>query len=181
MAESGDNSITTTCPRCGRTLTAASLDELSRLAAKCCKSKAKRKPTERPLGRPLTVELPYTLKLEIQLKSGNQFQWAHWTRYAGYKKQWFAAVQSAGLALAGLHLDFSRWAIVRHYDGRQKEWDHGNLVAGAKPAPDALKHIGAIRDDAPKYFSCEYRQERGGTHTDIILLEGRHDSPPIQV
>lgn len=121
------------------------------------------------------------MTIELPVKSGNQFQWSHWTRYAGYKKAWFAAVAQAGVAIQGIISKKSLWRIVRHYTGKQKEFDHANLVNGCKPIPDALKHIGAIYDDAPRYFTCEYAQlQDGKSCTDIILVES-NDTPPEDI
>lgn len=36
--------------------------------------------------------------------------------------------------------------------------DYGNLVGGAKMCPDCLRDLGYIKDDAPRWFKCEYEQ-----------------------
>ena len=42
---------------------------------------------------------------------------------------------------------------------RTRLLDHGNLVGGAKPIPDALKHLGWIKDDSPHWVQIDYHQE----------------------
>jgi len=55
--------------------------------------------------------------------------------------------------------------------------DYGNLVGGAKPIPDCLIRLGYLKDDAPKWFECEYLQEKckrdeARTVIELLNLEG---------
>lgn len=51
--------------------------------------------------------------------------------------------------------------ITRLFAGREREWDYGNLVGGAKPAIDAMVIAGLLVDDSPKWSDQAYHQERG--------------------
>lgn len=60
--------------------------------------------------------------------------------------------------------------FTRHYSGRQQEFDHANLVGGAKGMVDAMVRVGLLVDDSPKWFEAEYRQirsDRSGLHVRI--------------
>jgi hypothetical protein len=52
-----------------------------------------------------------------------------------------------------------RVTITRHYGGRCKERDRGNLVGGAKALMDALVLEGLLVDDAPSWVDDWYQQE----------------------
>lgn len=57
---------------------------------------------------------------------------------------------------------------------RNRILDYQNLVAGCKPIPDALKHLGWIVDDDPSHWHCEYLQvrvPRAKEQTLLILIE----------
>jgi hypothetical protein len=148
------------------------LEALTKLAASCCKKKRSKKDSV-PLAppKPLNVVLPYVVEVPCRIQSQNVFTWTHWTRYAGYRKQWAAALAAPTLPLQGCRLDWSVWRIVRHYTKRQREFDLGNLVGGAKPVADSLQQLGVIVDDSPKHFKCSYEQLQDGTDRTVITLE----------
>jgi len=176
--------VRSVCIRCGKTIEAASLEELSKLAAKCCKKKgSKKQQAELAPPKPLNVVLPYRIEVPCRIQSQNTFTWARWTKYAGYKKQWSAALAAPSAPLHGCRLDWSVWSIERHYTKRQKEFDLGNLVGGAKPIADVLKQLGVIVDDRPKNYKCDYRQYQDDKDITVIILESitRDTQTPSEV
>ena len=101
--------------------------------------------------------------------------------YAGYKKQVLAALAAPTLPLHGCRLMSSKWTITRHYTKKQREFDLANLVAGAKPFPDVLKYYGIIHDDAPRFFTCDYRQVQDGEDYTELTLEAVHVTSPTDI
>lgn len=53
---------------------------------------------------------------------------------------------------------------------RSSELDHANLVGGAKMIPDALKILGYIKDDKPRWFSCEYEQRKSSRAAECTII-----------
>lgn len=63
-----------------------------------------------------------------------------------------------------------RLTITRHYGGRCKERDRGNLVGGAKALVDAIVREGLLVDDAPRWVDDWYLQERTDHKTHVVVL-----------
>ena len=103
----------------------------------------------------------------------------HWV-YAKEAKAWkdhlYQALYEA--LVLGARFSWSKWSLTRFYDGREREFDHGNLVGGAKPIPDALKHHDVIVDDKPSCFKMEYYQVKGPGSWKLELIEGDFRAHP---
>jgi Holliday junction resolvase RusA-like endonuclease len=92
-----------------------------------------------------------------KIESQNKFQYSHWIKYKRHKDTWFRAVWDAITdEQRDSHGDQKKRVEVVSY--RTRLLDRGNLVGGAKPVLDALKHFGLIRDDSPKWIEDIVRQ-----------------------
>jgi hypothetical protein len=111
------------------------------------------------------------------VESQNATTYSHWRVHHDDKKDWLTRVVNAFYKYRGVCLPWSHWSITRIYSGRNRELDYANLVGGAKPLVDALIDAGIIKDDGPKYFLCDYHQERGdNNHTLLKLLETKRET-----
>lgn len=100
--------------------------------------------------------------IPIRANSQNDFHKRYWKKYYRIKKKWFKAI---GFILGrGEHNDRKRSAWIIGYQPPRGMYDDQNFVGGCKPIPDALKEFGWIKDDNRKRFSCQYTQEKVGTH-----------------
>ena len=95
-------------------------------------------------------------------------------RYRGFKKKFIAAIIKADpnypKAIKG-----SRYTgtITRYYGARCRPYDLENLIGGCKPLVDALKELGIINDDSPKFWTGYYQQIESTKKTSFghILIE----------
>lgn len=112
----------------------------------------------------VSYELPRAVPIDIRLdkpvKSHNFFNKKHWTVYSSYKQEWLQAFKQVDLSELGRYLPYSEWLITRHYAGKEKLMDLGNVIGGFKPAVDCLVQLGVVEDDNPKHFSADYEQTR---------------------
>lgn len=89
-----------------------------------------------------------------EIASSNTWQWRHWSAYCTERDAWMSTLR-ARLIPRQPPVGKVRLRITSR---RGRLIDLANLVAGAKPIPDCLKRLGYIRDDAPKWFECDYQQ-----------------------
>ena len=64
-----------------------------------------------------------------------------------------------------------RVTLTRHYSGKQREFDRGNLIGGCKMILDAMVRESLIVDDKAEYLEDHYGQERSDHSGMSILLE----------
>jgi hypothetical protein len=89
-----------------------------------------------------------------RIESGNKQTFGHWRQYMLYRDAWYTLIRmklkprDPPTELVSIKITSYRNRLV----------DYGNLVAGAKPIPDILKKLGHIKDDSPRWFTCEYNQ-----------------------
>lgn len=112
--------------------------------------------------------------ISMRPPSQNKFQGHHWrTYYHRYRKKWQEAL-STHLG-EGQHNDRLREVCITVYHPSPRNYyDYANFVGGCKPIPDALKTLGWIRDDSPKWFSCVYHQKvvgNDGTDTEGTRID----------
>ncbi|MBA3938210.1 MAG: hypothetical protein H0X38_12160 [Planctomycetes bacterium] len=101
---------------------------------------------ERPCGRVIVVRR--------RVPSQNTSQYAHWSIYTRERDTWFILLR------AQLPPRDPPAYPVRMYlrSYRNRLIDFANLVGGAKPIPDGLVKLGYLRDDSPRWFTCDYLQ-----------------------
>ena len=99
-----------------------------------------------PLGRLIVVKR--------RVPSQNASQYAHWSTYTKERDAWFILLR-AQLPPRNAP-EYPVQLMLRSF--RTRLVDYANLVGGAKPIPDALKRLGYIKDDSPRWFFCEYFQ-----------------------
>jgi hypothetical protein len=99
-----------------------------------------------------------------KIESQNSTQYAHWRACHKWRRL---------LSIMGYERNPNvgkRWVRITSY--RSRLLDHGNLVGGCKPIPDALKRLGWIEDDTPELVEIEYLQ---------IKEKGRDKAPRTRV
>jgi hypothetical protein len=94
--------------------------------------------------------------LKRRVPSQNATQYRHWSYYHAEKEAWFVLLR-AQLVPRIAEREPVR-IILRSL--RTRLVDYANLVGGAKPIPDALKRLGYIHDDSPRWFHCDYYQSQ---------------------
>lgn len=92
--------------------------------------------------------------LPRRIPSQNQFQYRHWKAYMVEKEAWYVLLRAH--LVPRRPVDEPVRIALRSY--RNRLVDYANLVGGAKPIPDALIRLGWIKDDAPRWFHCDYSQ-----------------------
>lgn len=163
------------CPVCGNSIT-GSVDNIKNHVLLCGKKKAKPKgKLVVPVATNRVVPpLPFELCFARPIVSQNLYKSKSWWVYAKEAKAWRELMAEVATPLIGVQFSYSRWSLVRHYVKPQRRFDYGNLVGGTKPIPDALVKCGIIKDDAEKYFKCEYDQvEATRNRTVLTLIEAK--------
>lgn len=100
---------------------------------------------------------PITVVIAREVPSQNRFQYSHWLAYTRERDAW--------LLMLRVHLRPRPHPPTRPVRAtilslRNRIIDYGNFVGGAKPIPDCLKRLGYIVDDSPRWWTCEYVQQR---------------------
>lgn len=113
-----------------------------------------------------------------RVPSQNESQYRHWTLYHKEKELWFVLLR-AQLTPRKPVAEPVR-IILRSL--RTRLVDYANLVGGAKPIPDALKRLGWIKDDSPRWFLCDYYQavvpkDQERTEIEFVPWAGPEDVP----
>ncbi len=101
-----------------------------------------------------------------RVPSQNQAQYRHWSIYTRERDVWFLLLRSQ---LAPREPPTEPVRLVIH-SYRLRLIDYANLVGGAKAIPDCLIRLGYIKDDSPRWFSCDYFQTqvaRGDERTEL--------------
>lgn len=173
-----DQSLKAKCPSCGRQHFAPSLSALLKQVNSCgCRSQGPEAVTRRGCAAPTT--LPVQLRFGRAVLSQNKTSYSHWSRHHRDKKDWMSRVSVVGRALVGQRFGYSRWRLIRRYCPPRREYDHANLVGGAKPLIDCLVDCGIILDDKQTHFSCDYLQELSDRDETLLILEEvAHERPP---
>jgi hypothetical protein len=157
------------CPKCGKEISASSLEEFKKLVKKCCAG------PQIPWGPRVPYNhnippLPFEVVFERSVASQNKSTYSHWRVYYNDKTNWRKRVLLAFKDHIGIILPWSDWHLIRTYKHPSKEMDYANFIGGAKPLIDALIFHGIIYDDANKYFQCEYTQLKGDSNTTKLIL-----------
>lgn len=108
----------------------------------------------------LGPRLPILELFGAQIASGNELRrkYRHWAAYKRLLQEW-------EWRLAGALPKSRRWqhrdrvfrVTITSY--RRRLLDPDNLVHGCKPVLDAIKRLGLIRDDSPRWLDLEVKQE----------------------
>lgn len=127
------------------------------------------------------VAARWELFVELDAKSANQrltnsgsTRWA----YAADRDQWTRRLQVA-TANIGQHrlgplrsaTGFRRLTLMRHYDGRQREFDEANLVGGCKGLVDSVVRLGMLVDDSRKHAQIIYKQTKASPTGVMFVVE----------
>jgi hypothetical protein len=92
--------------------------------------------------------------IKRRLPSQNASMYQHWRAYTRERDMWYMLLRAQLPPRHGCEAPV-RMAI-RSF--RLRLIDFANLVGGAKPIPDCLIRLGYLKDDSPRWFSCEYLQ-----------------------
>lgn len=113
------------------------------------------------------------LLIPIPSLSQNVYQRMHWSQQKRHKDDLFLLLKSSLQLRGGEKVLPPRFTVVEIQITRYgaKKLDQGNLVGGCKPLLDALKDLGAITDDSPKWLKDTYVNEVDTKHqrTEIRL------------
>lgn len=110
-----------------------------------------------------------TVTIHRRIPSQNHTQYRHWSAYTRERDAWFALLRAQLLPRPPVEqpvrmvIHSFRWRLI----------DHANLVGGAKAIPDCLVRLGYLRDDAPRWFACDYLQTqvpRADERTELTFL-----------
>ncbi len=116
------------------------------------------------------------ITIHRRVPSQNVSQYAHWRTYTRERDTWFILLRAQLPPRAPCNEPVR---LVLH-SFRVRLVDYANLVGGAKPIPDGLIRLGYLKDDSPRWFSCDYFQSkvpRGQERTvlEFIPWSGRAD------
>lgn len=97
-----------------------------------------------------------TIVIRRRVPSQNVNQYKHWSAYTKERDLWFILLRAQ---LPPRDPVQEPVRLVLH-SYRTRLVDYANLVGGAKPIPDSLIRLGYLKDDSPRWFSCEYFQSQ---------------------
>lgn len=106
-----------------------------------------------------------------EIESQNVRDRIHWVKRRKNKADW---AQEIWAALNGRTAKFFHGHKRKHVkitSLRSRLLDEGNLWGGGKDLVDALKTMGLIRDDSPKWIDLEMKQRLGGKGTVIEICD----------
>ncbi|MBA3707818.1 MAG: hypothetical protein H0W83_03230 [Planctomycetes bacterium] len=114
-----------------------------------------------------------------RVPSQNASQYRHWSRYTQERDAWYVLLRSK---LPPREPIAEPVRMVLH-SFRTRLVDFANLVGGAKPIPDSLIRLGYLKDDSPRWFSCDYHQTQvpkaeERTEIEFIPWAGPPDDEP---
>ena len=108
--------------------------------------------------------MSWSFTLPVVVPSANVLKRALWggnrARYSRERASIRLCVATLGRGVPRA-TGYRRVRITRVMGARARQYDHDNLVAGAKALLDELVHAQIILGDAPHQVSVEYAQERG--------------------
>ena len=119
----------------------------------------------------LATPQPLTIVVPREIRSVNDWMYKHWRAYTGERDAWMLFLR---VQLRPRTHPPTRPVRATILSLRNRIIDYGNFVGGAKPIPDCLKRLGYIVDDSPRWWTCEYVQQRAPKAlrcTRISLLE----------
>lgn len=96
-----------------------------------------------------------TIVIAREVPSENRYTYSHWRAYTKERDFWLVLLR---LQLRPRFQAPDHPVRAKLVSLRGRELDFGNLVGGAKPIPDCLIRLGYLRDDSPRWFTCEYSQ-----------------------
>jgi len=121
--------------------------------------------------------------IPARIPSLNTWKGRHWRSYARLKNHWLNLLRL--FAPHGDHRDtHRRMSITAHQKSRRGFYDLDNFIGGCKPVLDAVKGTGWIKDDHPKWITCDYDQKVVGENkitevgTQIVFYE-QHGAGPV--
>lgn len=112
-----------------------------------------------------------------RVPSQNASMYRHWRAYTAERDAWFILLR-AQLPPRNPP-DQPVRLILRSL--RTRLVDYANLVGGAKPIPDCLIRLGYLKDDSPRWFSCEYYQSivpKDQERTELQFMPWAGDDAP---
>ncbi len=105
-----------------------------------------------------------------RVPSQNRSTYSHWTTYAKERDIWYALLRAR--LKPKDPPDCKMYVSIVSY--RTRLLDYGNLVGGCKALLDGMVRLGHLKDDAPKWLECLYRQElvkKSDERTEIEIKE----------
>ena len=110
--------------------------------------------------------------------SGNEtarWIWAHDLKRIGQEKRLYLGMLQLclGSRREAFQVELGARRAVEFYSFREQLLDDDNLTQGFKMLRDALKKMGIIHDDSPKYLEATYHQEvdRKNPRTEIVVRD----------
>jgi len=109
------------------------------------------------------------ITLPTKIQSQNKRDKLHWATRSKQRQHWYTQLRMR------LKPKEPPTALVsiRIVSYRNRLLDYANLVGGdCKPIIDCLVQLGYIKDDSPRWFTCEYQQvqvARNEERTEIVL------------
>lgn len=104
----------------------------------------------------MIATVPLTIVIDREVPSLNKTMWRHRSAYTKERDAWMVLMRVQLRPIRRVVVPMR--AVIHSLRGRLV--DYGNLVGGAKPIPDALVRLGYLYDDNPRWFTCDYQQER---------------------
>ncbi len=113
------------------------------------------------------MKISINRRIQSQNKSSNRRGIGASFEYSKERDAWFILLR-AQLMPKNPPAKLVRIRIISY---RAQLCDYANLVGGAKPIPDMLKRLGYIKDDAPKFFECDYQQRKVPISEERTVIE----------
>jgi Holliday junction resolvase RusA-like endonuclease len=92
----------------------------------------------------------------------------HWSKRHRETKDWEKRIKYEGFS--GSPPKHTTHVDLKIISNRKRKLDADNLVGGCKPVLDALKRLGVIVDDSPKWLDTLYEQHTGGDINTVIHI-----------
>lgn len=118
------------------------------------------------------MEASTIISLSKEIKSRNFWDKQHWSKRSRESKDWEKQIWAALNGAVKKHRAKGR-THIKITSLRKRLLDHANLSGGFKGGMDALKRLGLIVDDSPKWIDEIYEQkvQASGTGTIIEIEE----------
>lgn len=126
---------------------------------------------------PAAAELPLPVRLVLPFVTPSLNEWANW-HYLRRHRWGLRAERAlvASLRLQGLPVDLEggerRAVTVERYGRPGHVLDDDNLRGGCKGLVDALRRLGLVRDDSPRWMTATYSdvRRRGETPHTVVTI-----------
>lgn len=106
------------------------------------------------------------ISISKEILSLNKLNSMHWSKRSNHSKGWEEAIY---YALGGKVKKSKKKMRVKVSSYRKRLLDTDNLIGGFKGGRDALKRLGLIVDDSPKWCDFEYEQSVGKSYPITII------------